>query len=233
MKTASYMNYKLNILALMAVSTGFAQVNFTNPDEGGVVSYQTKEINVSDLKTQGSPYFNENFTYGQIFTNGEVSTTGNLRYNAVYSEIELQKGENEYSAVLKRNYISAKINNQLYKLFPYIDENNDNERVGYFVPLNQGDVKLLHKPEKKLRRGKAGSTNYDRTVPPRFIDISSYYIQKGEKPAEKIYLRKKYFYDQLGKERIKDFIQKNNLRLNKEEDAIKLMEYINEVTSAK
>ncbi|WP_318310256.1 hypothetical protein [Flagellimonas crocea] len=223
------MNYKLNILTFLTVSAGVAQVNFTNPDEGAVVSFQTTSVDSKTLKAEGSPYFDDNFKYGQILVNGEVKTAGNLRYNAANSELELQKGKNEYSAVLKRNYISAKIDNKLYKLFPYVDESNEETtRIGYFTPLNEGEVKLLYKPEKTLRRGKTGATNYDRTVPPRFIDISSYYIQKGDEPAEKIYLRKKFFYDMLGKEKIKDFIKDNNLRLNKEEDAIQVVHYFNE-----
>ncbi|HBU79256.1 MAG TPA: hypothetical protein DEF18_14245 [Muricauda sp.] len=222
------MNYKLTIITLLATSTGIAQVNFTNPDEAAIVSFQTKPMNVSNLKTEGSPYFNEEFEWGQVLVNGKTKSTGNLRYNAVNSEIELQKGEKEYTAVLKRNYISALIQNKLYKLYPYIeDNNNETIRIGYFTPLNEGNLKLLYKPEKKLRRGKTAATNYDRSVPPRYIDISSYYIQKGDEPAIKIYLRKKYFYDILGKDNIKEYVKSNNLKLNKEGDAIKVMEYYN------
>jgi len=222
------MNYKLTIITLLATSTGIAQVNFTNPDEAAIVSFQTKPMNVSNLKTEGSPYFNEEFEWGQVLVNGKTKSTGNLRYNAVNSEIELQKGEKEYTAVLKRNYISALIQNKLYKLYPYIEDNkNETIRIGYFTPLNEGNLKLLYKPEKKLRRGKTAATNYDRSVPPRYIDISSYYIQKGDEPAIKIYLRKKYFYDILGKDNIKEYVKSNNLKLNKEGDAIKVMEYYN------
>ena len=222
------MNYKLTIITLLATSTGIAQVNFTNPDEAAIVSFQTKPMNVSNLKTEGSPYFNEEFEWGQVLVNGKTKSTGNLRYNAVNSEIELQKGEKEYTAVLKRNYISALIQNKLYKLYPYIEDNkNETIRIGYFTPLNEGNLKLLYKPEKKLRRGKTTATNYDRSVPPRYIDISSYYIQKGDEPAIKIYLRKKYFYDILGKDNIKEYVKSNNLKLNKEGDAIKVMEYYN------
>lgn len=228
------MNYKLTIITLLATSTGIAQVNFTNPDEAAIVSFQTKPMNVSNLKTEGSPYFNEEFEWGQVLVNGKTKSTGNLRYNAVNSEIELQKGEKEYTAVLKRNYISALIQNKLYKLYPYIeDNNNETIRIGYFTPLNEGNLKLLYKPEKKLRRGKTAATNYDRSVPPRYIDISSYYIQKGDEPAIKIYLRKKYFYDILGKDNIKEYVKSNNLKLNKEDDAIKVMEYYNNMLVSK
>ncbi|MEY8782054.1 hypothetical protein AB9K32_16590 [Allomuricauda sp. XS_ASV26] len=222
------MKSKLNILAFLTVTAGVAQINFTNPDHGSVVSYQTKQIEPTNVEAEGSPYFDDKFKYGQILLNGEPKTTGNLRYNAVNSEIELQKGEKEYTAVLKRNYISARISNRLYKLFPYFDNSNDEStRIGYFVPLNEGEVKLLYKPEKKLRRGRTGTTSYDRTTPPRFIDISSYYIKKGENPAEKIYLRKGSFYNLLDKDKIKEFVKANNLKLSKEKDALKLMHFYN------
>ncbi|MCK0161584.1 hypothetical protein [Allomuricauda sp. F6463D] len=221
------MNYNLTLLGLLVCSMGFSQVNYTNPDEGAIVSFQTLEINPSNIKTEGSPYFDEKFKWGQILINGDVKTSGNLRYNAVNSEIELQKGEKGYSAVLKKNYISAKISDKLYKLYPYVEEAYETTRIGYFVPLNEGEVKLLYKPEKKLRRGRTGATNYDRTVPPRFIDISSYFIQIGNEPATKINLKKKYFYDFLGKDDIREFVKANDLSLNKEEDAIKVMEYYN------
>ncbi|MDC6384883.1 hypothetical protein D2V93_15130 [Flagellimonas taeanensis] len=221
------MKNKLCVLALTTVSIGFAQVNFTNPDEASVVSFQTKEIDISSMKTEGSPYFQEEFKRGTVYMDGQKKIIGNLRYNAFNSEIELQRGDSEYTAILKRNNISVKIADETYVLIPYHDDVNGNLRTGYFVAMNQGKVSLLHKPEKKLRRGRAAATNYDRTVPPRYIDVSSYYIRKGDEPATKIYLRKKYFYEILGKEKIQDYVKKNNLRLNNVEDIITLLQYYN------
>lgn len=219
------MKNKLCFLALTTVSLGFAQVNFTNPDEAAVVSFQTKEIDLSSLKTEGSPYFEEEFKRGTVYMDGQKKIIGNMRYNAFNSEIELQRGKSEYTAILKRNNISVKIANETYELLPYHDDINNNTRTGYFVPMNQGEVSLLYKPEKKLRRGRTAATNYDRTVPPRYIDVSSYYLRKGDEPATKIYLRKKYFYNVLGKEKVQDYVKKNNLRLNNVEDVITLLQY--------
>lgn len=221
------MKNKLCVLALSTASLGLAQVNFTNPDEAAVVSFQTKEIDISSMKTEGSPYFQEEFKRGTVYMDGQKKIIGNLRYNAFNSEIELQRGGSEYTAILKKNNISVKIANETYELIPYHDDVNGNLRTGYFVAMNQGKVSLLHKPEKKLRRGRAAATNYDRTVPPRYIDVSSYYIRKGDESATKIYLRKKYFYDALGKEKIQDYVKKNNLRFNNVEDVITLLHYYN------
>lgn len=222
------MNYKLNALTLLIFSTGLAQVNFTNPDETAVVSYQTKEIDLSKVKTEGSPYFEEEFKRGKIYMNGQEKIVGNLRYNASNSEIELQRGNSEYTSVLKRNNISVSIGNKLYKLLPYKDEDNASVRTGYFIAMNNGRATLLFKPEKKLRRGRTPSTSYDRLVPPRYIDVSAYYIQIDEEPATKIYLRKNEFYKILGKDKVQEYTKTNNLKLNHVDDAIKLMDYYNE-----
>lgn len=221
------MKKSIKILFWLTVTSASAQVNFTNPDEAAVVSYQTKEIDMSNVETQGSPYIDDVFKKGQIYMYGNAKLTGKLRYNAFSSEIELQKTQTEYTVILKRNYISASIGDKRYKLYPYVDENNGGTRTGYFNPLNKGRVALLFKPEKKLRRGRTPATNYDRLVPPRFIDISSYYIQIGEEPAKKIYLKKRSFYKLLGKDDIQSYVKDNDLNLRNVRDVIKLLDYYN------
>lgn len=76
------MTYKLNVLAFLTIGVATAQVNFTNPDEGAVVSFQTTTVDSKVINAEGSPYFDDNFKYGHILVNGEIKTTGNLRYNA-------------------------------------------------------------------------------------------------------------------------------------------------------
>lgn len=208
---------------------GFTQVTLTNPDEANVISFQTKEINPSEYNTEGSPYFDEAFKPGKVLVSGNVKTTGRLRYNAYNSEIELEKNKYEFTAILKRNYISAIIGDKKYALFQYINSSIGNVKTGYFNPLNSGNVQLLYKPEIKLRRGKSPTTSYDRKVAPRFIDVSAYYIKVGDTPAEKIYLRKKYFYKALGNNSdIKEYIKANNLKLSKVEDILKVLAFYNQ-----
>jgi hypothetical protein len=222
----------INLIVLLLSCTCFSQVNFTNPDEANVISIQTKEIDLTELKTEGSPYLDENFKPGKVLVNGTVKMTGKLRYNAYNSEIELAKNKFEFTAILKRNYISAVIGGKKYKLYSYANTALGNVKIGYFNPLNNGEVQLLFKPEIKVRRGKTPSTSYDRTVAPRFIDISSYYIKKGDKPAEKIYLRKKYIYKVLGDNvTLKTYVKKNKLKLNNVNDIIKAFDYYNQELS--
>lgn len=217
------------LIVLLITFQGFSQLSFRNPDEANVVSLQTKEIDVAQIRTEGSPYLNEEFIPGKVLVNGNVKMKGRLRYNAYNSEIELEKNKYEYTSVLKRGYISAIIGNKKYKLYSYLNAAVGNIKTGYFNPLNEGEVQLLYKPEIKVRRGRTPSTSYDRKVAPRFIDVSSYYIKKGENAAEKIYLRKKYLHKALnGDSKIKQYVKANGLKLNNEEDIVKLLNFYNQ-----
>lgn len=204
-----------------------AQISFGNIDEGGAVSFVSKPREISTSNVAGSPYLNEEFQFGKVLIREESKLEGKLRYNAFNSEIELQKNDYEFSAILKRTYISAKIGDQFYKIYAYLDANS-NQRTAYFINKNEGEIKLLFKPEVKLKSARPASTNYDRDVPPTFIDISSYYIVIGDNPAKKIRLKKRDILDELvNVQGVKEFIQKESLKLNKEKDVIKLLNYLN------
>ncbi len=224
------MNSKLSLgLVLLSVSA-YSQISFNNADEGGVVSFQTINKDYSDVKANGSAYLNEDFQYGQVFIGEKLGFTGDLRYNAYTSEIEISKDDDKYSAVLKRAKFWAKIGDKEYRILPFLDK-NEQQRVGYFNPLNDGDIRLLFKPEKKLRQARAASTSYDREVPPTYVDASAYFLKNGDEPAFRIYLSKKEFYKAFGKDKVKSIVDSKKLRLNKVDDAILLINEINDAQS--
>ncbi len=223
------MKYYLTVFALLIAVAGISQISFNNPDVGGVVSFRTTAIKADTPKTEGSPYFEEEFKFGQVLSYDKVQMSGKLRYNAYTSELELQKNKWEYSSILKRRYISAVIGDTKYKVLAYKDDVLGNVKTGYFNPLNDGEIQLLFKPEIKIKRGRSAATSYDRTVAPRFIDVSAYYIKKAETPAEKIYLRKKYVLEALDNDaEIKKFVKANKLNLRKVDDIIKVVDFYNQ-----
>ena len=215
---------------LMFTGSLFGQITLSNP-EGGVVSFQTKNKDFSQIEANGSPYLDEEFKFGQILFNDKVKYSGELRYNAFNSEIEIEQADGKYSAALKRNQISAVIGDKTYRLFVYAI-NDAQKKTGYFNPLNEGKVQLLFKPEIKLRKGRIPNTSYGRLVPPTYIDVSSYYLKIDNQAAYKIYLRKKYFYQALGKKEIQHIVETKNLKLNKLNDILLLLEAYNSKTDA-
>lgn len=208
----------------------FAQVSFNNPDEGGAVSFRTTDTrtyeNEEDV-AEGSQYWNDEFENGEVYINDKLELRGELRFNAYKSEINVKENKYEFYSLLKRPYIHVKINNEVYKMQNYLDDEGSN-RVAYFKILNENSaVKLLFKPEIILKRGRTATTNYDRTSKPRYIRLPSYYIMKGDNPAEKTYLGKRNILKVLGgnKDVYKVFIKENDLNMRDEEDVIRLLEY--------
>ena len=214
-------------LLLFVPILGTAQLTLNNP-EGGVLQLSTVNRSYNGADTEGSPYLEEEFKGGKVFVNGDVSLEKPMRYNAYASEIEIFAGDEQYAPLLKRAYITAMIGEKTFKMLPYTAE-NDLQRVGYFNPLNEGEVVLLYKPEVKLRQGRVPDTNYGRYVPPTYIDISTYYLKIGEAPAEKIRLSRKGVLKALGdkKKILQEYISDNGLNLRKEKDAIVLLNYYN------
>lgn len=223
----SFFSFILLPLTLLTSTSISAQLTFGNVDEGGIVSVTVKPRE-ADTRLSGSPYLEEDFKFGQVYVKNEQKLQGKLRYNAFNSEIELQKNDYEYSSILKRTYISAKIGDDFYKIYGYLD-GNGNQRTAYFIAKNEGEIQLLFKPEIKLKSARPAATNYDRDVPATFIDISSYYIVKKDSPAEKIRLKKRDVLDQIkGYSGVKDYIKQQDLKLNKVEDILKLLSHVNQ-----
>lgn len=208
----------------------FAQVSFNNPDEGGAVSFRTTDTrtyeNDEDI-AEGSQYWNDEFENGEVYINDKLKLRGELRFNAYKSEINVKENKYEFYSLLKRPYIHVKINNEVYRMQNYLDDEGSN-RVAYFKVLNEkSEVKLLFKPEIILKRGRTATTNYDRASKPRYIRLPSYYIMKGNNPAKKIYLGKRNVLKALDgdKDVYKAFIKENDLNLRDENDVSRLFEY--------
>lgn len=221
------MTIKPKIFALLLPIAASSQITFTNP-EGAPVNFLTKNKSYEDVEAAGSPYLEEEFKYGRVYAYDSLQIKGEMRYNAYKSEIEVAEKDDSYFSLLKRPYITVQIEDDWFKMLPYKDE-NDLDRVAYFNPLNQGEAVLLFKPEVKLRRGRVPNTSYDRYVPPTYLDISSYYIKLGEEPARKIRLKKKDLLQALKakKEAVVEYVKENDLKLNRESDAIRLINYYN------
>jgi len=221
---------KIAVVFILFTYGTSAQVSFNNPDEGGAVSFRTTDTTTNENEediAEGSPYWNDEFENGEVYINDKLELRGELRFNAYKSEINVKENKYEFYSLLKRPYIHVKINNEVYKMQNYLDEEGSN-RVAYFKILNEEiPVKLLFKPEIILKRGRTATTNYDRASKPRYIRLPSYYIMKGEKPAEKIYLGKRNVLKALdgNKDVYKAYIKENDLNMRNEQDVLRLLEY--------
>lgn len=222
---------KIVLVFILSTYGALAQgISFNSP-ENGAVSFRTTDTSTNgenvEESAEGSPYWNDEFENGEVYINDKLQLRGQLRFNAYKSEINVKENKYEFYSLLKRPYIHVRINNEVYKMHNYLDDENSN-RVAYFKVLNDdSSIKLLFKPEIILKRGKTATTNYDRSSKPKYIRLPSYYIKKGENPAKKIYLGKRNVLKVLegNKELFKVFIKENGLNMRNEKDVLKLLEY--------
>ncbi len=172
-------------------------------------------------------YANPTFLQGNIFQGDQlIKNDVFMRYNSYADEIEIQKNpyDKSYSALTKSPDIFVKIIKDLYVFVPY---EGSNEKGGYFNVLNDGKVYDLYKKTKSVyREPKKAKSSYQRDTPPSFVKTTTYYlVQNGtfyEMPSSTSKVLK--MMDKNKKE-VKEFINKNNLDLEKEGDLIKVVSY--------
>ncbi|MFT4831449.1 MAG: hypothetical protein ACI815_001097 [Psychroserpens sp.] len=204
-----------------------AQISTTTP-EGSPISFQTVSGQYKDVPAEGSQLIFEDFKNGEIYINEELKLKNKLRYNAYRNEIQILQPDETFNVLLKRSYMSAKIDDRTYALLTYLD-NQNLKKTGYFNPLNEGELVLLFKPEIILKQGKEPETGYDRYRAPKYIENNSYYIKKGEENAKKTKLTKRSIFKNLKKhkEDANIFIKENKLNLRNVDDVVLLLNYYN------
>ncbi|MCX2717971.1 hypothetical protein [Lentiprolixibacter aurantiacus] len=145
----------------------------------------------------GSAYDTENFKYGSVLVKGSESYKALLRYNGFRDQIEMKSSDNSITVLMKRNYISARINNELITIRKFEDEGR--ERQGYFSVIAQhGDFELLQRRQIILKEAQQASSSYAKDKPARFEKDYNYYLQyKEDGVAKKVRLSKKSVIDAL------------------------------------
>ncbi|MCE2613913.1 hypothetical protein LVD13_13115 [Flavobacteriaceae bacterium D16] len=168
-----------------------------------------------------SPYDNEEFQLGKTIIRDSIVKNAMLRYDAYRDNIEIQEKGGSF-ALFKRDYIRASINGELFGIFKYLSVKGELNQ-GYFVQLTEGPVMLLKKKSKTFHYGTQGD-GYTAAKPPRFTDLTEYYLKSGDSPAEPVKLRKKTILKALGdtKEASK-IVKENNLNLSRERDVVLLI----------
>ncbi len=171
---------------------------------------------------QGSPYIVEDFLVGTVFIK-EESYNAEMRYNAYLDEVQA-KTQGQVTSLLKRDYVSARIGNQLYTIVEYAD--NGATRQGYFVELNPGKTRLLLQQKKKFVQAVKAESTYKSDTPAKFVEQKEYFLKVGDEPAVRVRLKKKDILAQLGNKKEMDkFISENGLKLKNEGEIIQLLKY--------
>ncbi len=189
------------------------------------LAFGLTEAEFSGIKNQA--YLNTHFLVGNIYQDDKLLKVGiPMRYNAYADEIEIKNhvSEEKYGALIKDPSIYVKLENDIYVFIPYEDSN---EKGGYFNILTDGKTyDLYKKTTAAFIEPQKAKTSYQRDTPPSFDKATKYYLVKDGKfyelPANKAKLLKVM---DSKKSEVKDFINENNLNIEKETDLKKVVTY--------
>ncbi|MFD0761801.1 hypothetical protein ACFQZW_06870 [Lutibacter aestuarii] len=190
-------------------------------------SVSVTSLDLRSKELVGSPYVNDDFFPAKI---KGIETAYPMRYNAYEDEMEFEKEGKFYNfnKVLNQEVVFLATNKK-YKLF-FDTENNDNS-IGYFVVLFQGNkIDLLNKEKIKFFEAVKPKTGYDKYKPPTLKRVNDkFYI--GYKNGTTTELpRKKQDVLKLFSEKsndIQNYAKKNRLSFKDKEDLIQLFKYYN------
>lgn len=183
---------------------------------------------ISEKDIEGSPYFNDAFTNGTIFTTQKIQYNDiPLRYNIFNDEMEFQTPDNKILAIAAPEIVEkAVIGEYTFSNIPY--KLGNKVKRAYFILLTEGKVSLYARAEVIYQKPKEAAA-YKDPEPAKFVQRPhSYYLRLNEEPAVKVESKKdliKFFTDH--QKQVEDFIKGNKVKPSKEEKLIELIKYYN------
>ncbi|WP_294250916.1 hypothetical protein [uncultured Chryseobacterium sp.] len=217
------------ILLNITICSAQQQIVSQNYNVGGaqpifytLQSSSGKTLNYDDI--MGSPYQNKSFLPAKI--SGSPNENVSVRYNNYKDEIEFKKNDEIFSLPKKAEYSRIEVisTRQIIVLLNISDETN-----GYFYELVKGNNSLYKKSKTKFIDFVPASNGYTSDKPASFKTMDpEYYINiknKFIKPKNQKEIIEQ-FPDK--KESLTSFFKSNKIKFDKEEDLIKLVNFLNQ-----
>lgn len=197
-------------------------LDFNRRHSGDISKFLT-EANIT-----GSPYLNDEFIEGSVFTTSKTQYVGvPLRYNIYNDQIEFQLGENPVQALAAPETIELiQYGDYTFEYAPFT--NAKKIKRGFFIIEEKGNATLYAKPQVVFENAKEPAA-YQDAVPARFLKRpDENYIRVGKEPA--ILISKKKDLEEVfpdHREEIADFIRKNKVKINDHESLKGLVQFYN------
>lgn len=225
------------LLVLVTISINYAQEEDNTGSNQALLSNMPPSalysFDNSDKTIRGSVYIQKIYMPARLSLM-DGTKIFKLKYNAYNDEIEIENEGQEANALNKNidNLIITFVgDDKTYEAIDYIDDEGNTSR-GYFVHVNGANTKhqLLIKETIKFTDRKPAKTSYDKTKPAEFKRLSdTYFVTNGDNPAVEFPKKKKdlakIFPDKY--DNISNFMKENRIKTSREEDLIRLMNYIN------
>jgi hypothetical protein len=195
-----------------------------------ILDFSSEELRRSSItnveETKGSPYVNENFMplrikgYDQIFSG---------RFNAYNGEMEVKVEDKTIVLDIQKPYeVTFTSTNTTYKIFNYTNADGNRKNKFLAIVSESPEFSLLKEESIKYEEAAPAKSSYQPAKPASFKkENDSYYLAWKDKI---IYLpsRRKDFVALFPEKdnKINDFIKSNKISLSKEEDLLKITNFI-------
>lgn len=171
----------------------------------------------------GTPYHDKIFREAKVAENFKNAF---VRYNAFKDEVEFMA--NEKISVIPKEERFGRIN-ILFTNEVLVLDNLDGNENRYYFELVKGNYSLYKKTETKYIESKQASNSYAKDKPASFSKQPTvFYIKTEGKIIQNPKNQKDILYNVSGKQpELSDFFKNNKINFKKEEDMVKLVQFLN------
>lgn len=220
---------KILLIVLCCACYAINAQNVNVDSRGKIISIRAVDTNID---TEGSKYINKNFTPITIAQFEDKIYNG--RYNAFSGEMEVNLGDNKV-LLLDNNTdyeITFSHSKKLYRTENFTN-NKGVKKNGFLVVVHETNKSALLKEESITYHKKVeAASSYEKDIPARYIrNKDAYYIDYNNTITYISHKRKdllKSFPNEASK--LKSYIKKNKINLKEEDDLIKIVDYMSNLS---
>ena len=171
----------------------------------------------------GTPYVDITFKEAKI---SEKYPNVSVRYNSYKDEIEFKNGEKILVLPKEEEFYRIEI---IYPKQVLVYQSIEGNIDGYYYEIISGENSLFKKIRTKFTDFKKASSPYASDTPPFFSSLSPEFYIKANGKILKDPKKEKQIMELFPdkKDVLNSFFKKNKINLNKEEDLIKLVKFLN------
>lgn len=198
-------------------------------NQGGLMLSTSKPRTNVDI--EGTPYITDNYT--PIKLTSFEDKNFQARYNGFNGDMEVLDVDKGKVFVLNKNFNNYEVDfiglKKTYKVFKYVDESGVLSNDFFVVLTSNNNLKLLKKENVKYYGERIATSTYDKARKATYKRANdAYFIVIGETNAQPFSAKKKDIAEQFSEssDKILDFIKINKLNTSKDEDLIRVINYI-------
>lgn len=226
---------KLFLLAFIFSNAIFAQglvgdgFNDQISDNTGIISIAPatkKNVNI-----EGTPYINDNFLPVKITSFEDKNFQA--RFNAYNGDMEVLDITSGTVYVLNKSIKNYNVTfigtNTSYSVYQHIDEDGYVTNAFFITLTSNNGLTLIKKEKVQFLGERVATSTYDKARPAMYKRGNDrYYIKIGDTDAKPFSTKKKDIVREFSSnsKKILSFIKENKLKTSKEEDLIKVINFI-------